>query len=276
MPEAQWSLNAAQVALPAPDDDAVAAVLVRVLRQAKKDFVDVDAPWPDDEYEAGQQASLQQPLGLVLPPATKRRRVAVADGFSLHADTAVHGNDRQGLERLCPEPALSVSKGRARASGRIKTAATRRRALRVHAEEGLLLHPHGAGTGTPSGVPHSAREDAPHQLSRYLRPARCAAPSRHAGAFFAGFTFSAEEEAEAAEDAAVGLGGPAPAHPFDRLRTGFGTDVLHCPCGGRRRILAIHSTRTAAEARLRQLGHPLPPRNVLPPATAQPFLPLAG
>jgi len=34
-------------------------------------------------------------------------------------------------------------------------------------------------------------------------------------------------------------------------------------------------TRTVAEARLSQLGHPLSPRR-LPPATAQPSLPLAG
>ena len=36
-------------------------------------------------------------------PATRHRknRVAVAEGFSLHADTLVHANDREGLERLC-------------------------------------------------------------------------------------------------------------------------------------------------------------------------------
>ena len=35
------------------------------------------------------------------------------------------------------------------------------------------------------------------------------------------------------------------------------------PCGGRRRIIAIHSTRKAAEERLTQLGHQLPPRWLL-------------
>ena len=56
----------------------------------------------------------------------------------------------------------------------------------------------------------------------------------------------------------------------------FGVDVLRCPCGGRRRIHAIHSTRKAAEERLVQLGHHLAPSAILPPATAQPVLPLAG
>ena len=33
-------------------------------------------------------------------PHHRARRLAVLQGFSLHADTAVHGHDRQGLERL--------------------------------------------------------------------------------------------------------------------------------------------------------------------------------
>jgi hypothetical protein len=57
----------------------------------------------------------------------------------------------------------------------------------------------------------------------------------------------------------------------------FGTDVLRCPCGGRRRIHAVPSTRAAAEARLVELGVSLPPaRHRLPPASAQPGLPFAA
>ncbi len=81
--------------LPPPLDDDVAAILARVLLQAKKDFAEAEAAWPEDE--TGQQQCLQRPLGLALPPLPRRRRVAVAHSFSLHADTAVHGNDRQGL-----------------------------------------------------------------------------------------------------------------------------------------------------------------------------------
>jgi hypothetical protein len=112
LPEAQWrTTSLGEQTTPAgtasevvevapPTDDDVAAVLARVLRQAKKDFADLDAAWPEDEYEKGQRDSLQRPPRLELPPTPRRRRVAVAHGFSLHADTAVHGNDRQGLERL--------------------------------------------------------------------------------------------------------------------------------------------------------------------------------
>ena len=54
----------------------------------------------------------------------------------------------------------------------------------------------------------------------------------------------------------------------------FGTDVLRCPCGGRRTIRALHSTRKAAEERLTALAIALPSR-ALPPATAPPQLAFA-
>ncbi len=54
----------------------------------------------------------------------------------------------------------------------------------------------------------------------------------------------------------------------------FGTDVLRCPCGGRRTIRALHSTRSAAEQRLTDLGITGPSR-ILPPATAPPQLTFA-
>jgi hypothetical protein len=54
----------------------------------------------------------------------------------------------------------------------------------------------------------------------------------------------------------------------------WGTDVLRCPCGGRRSLRSLHSTRAQAEARLLELGTALPSR-LLPPATAPPQLSLA-
>jgi hypothetical protein len=40
----------------------------------------------------------------------------------------------------------------------------------------------------------------------------------------------------------------------------FGTDVLQCPCEGRRTVRASYATHKQAEARLMQLGVPLPSR----------------
>ncbi len=44
--------------------------------------------WADDEFEGLQQQAIQERLPLELPPSRHRRqRVAVAEGFSLHADS---------------------------------------------------------------------------------------------------------------------------------------------------------------------------------------------
>jgi hypothetical protein len=68
-----------------------------------------------------------------------------------------------------------------------------------------------------------------------------------------------EEDEEGPHDAKTGLGSPSSAHLVSLPTTSppgalSGVDVLRCPCGGRRRIHAIHSTRKTAEERLLQLG----------------------
>ena len=102
VPEALWYQDGEAMHLPPPDEADVEAVLQRTLRQAMRDWENLDAAWAEDEYEGLQQRAIQEklPLSEALVPSSRRRRVAVAQGFSLHADTAVHGNDRQGLERL--------------------------------------------------------------------------------------------------------------------------------------------------------------------------------
>lgn len=133
------------------------------------------------------------------------------EGFSLHADTAVQGNDRQGLGRLCRYGARG---------------------------------------------PVSERRLEKLEDGRY----------RYTPKKGAAFTVTAAPS--------------APKQPRRRIdwatlhRRTFGTDVLQCPCGGRRTVTALHSTRKAAEERLAQLG--LPCRSLLlPPQTAPPQRELA-
>jgi putative transposase len=63
------------------------------------------AQGPEDARQAYQAHSLQQRLRWaevdVRPPPRKQPRCAYLEGFSLHANTHLHANDRQGLERLC-------------------------------------------------------------------------------------------------------------------------------------------------------------------------------
>jgi hypothetical protein len=101
--EGMWQPDGTVVPVAPPSDEEVARILARVLRAAKKDWADLEAAWPEDEYEELQQRATQERLGFVEAPTPRprARRVAVLQGFSLHADTAVHGHDRQGLERLC-------------------------------------------------------------------------------------------------------------------------------------------------------------------------------
>jgi hypothetical protein len=102
VPEALWTANGEAVLVPPPEDAEVLAVLQRVLRKAAKHWPEDVTLWAEDEYQAMQHDAVQSRLGLDETPTPRhqKRRVAVAHGFSLHADTAVHGTDRLGLERL--------------------------------------------------------------------------------------------------------------------------------------------------------------------------------
>ncbi|WP_276203642.1 transposase [Hyalangium minutum] len=89
--------------LPPPTQGEVERLL-RVVRLLEKRGA-LPAQGPEDALQAYQAHSLQQRLRWTevdrrLPPS-KQPRCALLEGFSLHANTHLHANDRQGLERLC-------------------------------------------------------------------------------------------------------------------------------------------------------------------------------
>jgi hypothetical protein len=94
--------------LPPPTQAEVEKVLKgvrhRVLRLLEKRGA-LPAQGPEDGLEAYQAHSPQQRLRWteveLRPPPRKQPRCAFLEGFSLHANTHLHANDRQGLERLC-------------------------------------------------------------------------------------------------------------------------------------------------------------------------------
>ncbi|MDX2014721.1 MAG: transposase [Myxococcaceae bacterium] len=159
-------------------------------------------------------------------------------GFSLHADTAVHGHARQGLERLC------------RYGSRGPVAESRLRRL----EDGRYEY-------SPKGKDASGRPRGAFVLTAAAFVRRLVAlvppPRAHLTSFHGVFA------PHAALRPTVTLRPtpttPAPSRKTKRPRPTrrldwatlhqhtFGTDVLRCPCGGRRRLHAIHSTRKAAE-----------------------------
>lgn len=81
--------------LPPPSVEDVEGVLRRVVRQLSKDFADRAEEFPEDGLEALWAEGIQQRLPLNEEDARRRpaRRLAVLDGFSLHADTHVHARE---------------------------------------------------------------------------------------------------------------------------------------------------------------------------------------
>ena len=196
---------------------------------------------------------------LSLPrPLPRARRLAVLQGFSLHADTAVHGHDRQGLERLCRYGArgpVAESRLRRLEDGRYEYTPKKRVTFTLTAEALVrrlvaLVPPPRRHLTSFHGVyaPHAALRPVVTQAVEST-PAPTPTPTP----------------------------GKKPRRHLDwatlHQRT-WGTDVLRCPCGGRRSIRSLHPTRAQAEARLIELGVALPSR-LLPPATAPPQLLLA-
>ena len=95
-------------ALRAPTQGEVERLLRRVHRRVLRLLERrgaLPAQEPENALQAYQAHSLQQrlfgPEVEVRPPPRKQPRCAVLGGFSLHANTHLHANDRQGLERLC-------------------------------------------------------------------------------------------------------------------------------------------------------------------------------
>ncbi|WP_147441770.1 transposase zinc-binding domain-containing protein [Corallococcus exercitus] len=90
-------------ALPPPPQGEVERLLKvvrhRVLRLLEKRGA-LPAQGPEDALQAYQEHSLQQRLRWtevdVRPPPNKQPRCALLEGFSLHANTHLHANDRQG------------------------------------------------------------------------------------------------------------------------------------------------------------------------------------
>src|SRR3990167_7332747 len=91
--------------LPAPRDGDVEELLkkvaVRVVRMLRREVSDGD----DDNHDAlaALEAAALKPPSMTRiegdPP--RKRLTAFLEGFSLHAGTHLHENDRLGLERLC-------------------------------------------------------------------------------------------------------------------------------------------------------------------------------
>ncbi len=261
VPEGVWGSGAASatdfVALPPPSQEDVEGVLARTVRQLMHLFESVEAPWAEDDFEVlqAQGAQLRLLPREASPPPSRKHRVAVAMGLSLHADTWVHGNDRQGLGRLIRYGArgpISESRLSRREDGRYAYETKRGVTLVMTAAQLVrrllwLIPPRGLHLTNFHGVfaSHSAHRPAlPPSPPALMFPPRGTARARRKRLDWATL-----------------------------LQRTFGCDVWVCPCGGRRRVVALVTNPRTAELVLRHLDllHPLPP---LPVSQAPPQLEL--
>ena len=252
----------------------VALRVVKLLRKRGK----LDEPLPREDaldfLRARATRQQRLPLGDERPHR-KRRRCAFLDGFSLHADTWVHENDREGLERLAnygargplslerlsqlPDGRLSYRMKRPSASGATSLEFPPVDFLRRVA---ALIPPPRVnlvrffGVLAPNARLRSRVVPAPPpELPPEPVPAPTSGPLPSS-------TTNDDNKAE--------LEGPT-ARPSSRipwadlLKRTFGVDLLTCTrCGGKRRVVAcVFSSIVTAEI-LAHLGLPAHPRPLAP------------
>ena len=172
--------------------------------------------------------------------------MAVALGLSLHADTWVHGNDRQGLGRLI----------RYGARGPVASSRLTRR------EDGRYAYE------TKRGV--TLVMTAAQRVRRllWLIPPRGLHLTNFHGVFASHAAARRTTLLAGAAEPTCTLPTPSQASPRRKrldwatlLQRTFGCDVWTCACGGRRRVVALVTSPRSAELVLRNLGllKPLPP-----------------
>ncbi len=256
------------VPLPPPTQEEVerlvAVVRHRVLRLLERRGV-LPAEGPENALEALQAASLQQLLpwakAEVRAPPRSRPRCAQLEGFSLHANTHLHANDREGLERLCRYGA--------------RGALAMERLTRL--EDGRLSYR--MKRPLPDGTRHLVLP-----VDAFLRRLAALVPPpgsnlvRFHGLFAPGAALRPRVVPKSEAPAPISAEAPAGAAEVQSkqrvarldwatlLKRSFDFDVFTCPgCGGRRRVLAVLKGPGVKEV-LRHLGLPSVP---LPLASAR-------
>lgn len=260
VPEGVWYERAdgtvAFHALPPPTDEDVVALTTRIVRRVARLLRTRDAaadatdPPELDDLAHAQAEAVHVPRvpRMPSPPrASTRRRAALVDGFSLHADTVVDAGDRTGLERLCRyllRPLVSADRLTRRADGRV---------------EYTFKRPD--PTGRTSWV-----TEGPTWLRRLatLVPPPRSHTTRFHGVFGPAHRWRSRIVADSptANDDAPACETPRPrvrpAYRLDwaaLLRRVFGDDVTRCPrCDDQLRVLAFLTDPTVTTAILEHLG----------------------
>jgi hypothetical protein len=275
------------LALPEPTDVEVATLLDRIIdrvmallrRHGRVDDEVID-PEPEQPllFAARSRVNRGEAVMEDEPPPLCARR----DGFSLHAASAVHGNDRAGLERLCAYalgPPLAQGRLSLTDDGQVRyimkrTFSDGTRALQFTPRElvarlcalvppprfhqvrysGIFAgHARGRYALTGRGL-HDAQPATPPRAATATRvDGEASPPPGPAGAPVAG---SSDPAVDQRDPGAPGDPGRARRLAWsDLMRRAHTCDVLVCPqCGGEMRLIAVIQEPAVCEKILRRLG----------------------
>ena len=255
--------------LPPPSDEEVLAVLRRIvsrlepLLRPKLEAARADAR-PLDPLGAAQVEAMQSSRTAQPDAGRARKRAAYLGGFSLHAGVHIHENDREGLAHLCgygARPPFSQERLSALPDGRLSYR------LKRPLHDGratLLLEPtellRRLATLVPPPRAHLSRyhgvfAPASRWRQEVVPPPDAIASPGHCDAALA----PAPAPAPAATEATAPAGptrNPRRIPWAELLLRVFRADVLACPCGGRRVVLAYLTDPGPVKAILDHLGLP--------------------
>ena len=253
------------VPLPALTDDDVAQVLrrlesrVRALLKPRLDALREDAR-PPDALAASQAESVSALRGKPPDESETKHLAAYHQGFSLHAGVHLHANDRQGLAHLCgygARPPLTQERLSALPDGKLAYRMKRRLG---DGRDVLILEPRELlrrlATLIPPPRAHLVRYHGVFgPASKWRREIAPASPQSACPA-----------EAPCSSNAPDTSRPPPatkPPRPLDSripwselLLRVFREDILACPCGGRRKVIAFIDERPVIERILGHLGLP--------------------
>jgi hypothetical protein len=241
--------------LPVPTHTDVLAILGRIMgriarrlaREATAEDRDADAPDVLAQVQAEAAATWRSPAdGRATVRGAERLR-AWSEGFSLHAGVVIAEHDRDALERLCrygARPAFAQERLAWTADGRI---AYRLKRPWPDGRTALVMPPVAFLRRLCGIIPPPRRH-----LVRYSGVFGPAA--KHRSKLRALIPVREDPESARSTPDTRPRAGRLPW--ADLLRRVFADDVLHCPCGGRRSVIAVVTDPAVARTLLVALALP--------------------
>src|SRR3954468_5283939 len=271
------------VPLPGLTDDDVAQVLrrlesrVRALLKPRLDALREDAR-PPDPLAASQAESVSGLRGKPTDKSESRQLAPDPQGFSLPAGGHLHANDRQGLAHLCgygARPPLTQERLSALPDGKLAYRMKRRLG---DGREVLILEPRELlrrlATLVPPPRAHLVRYHGVFGPASKWRKEIVPAPSQSTCLAQASYSGDAPDGSRPATKPPRPLDSRIPWNEL--LLRVFREDILACPCGGRRKVIAFIDEKPVIERVLGHLGLPPPAPPLLRLASRRPPKPRSG